>query len=55
MKPKHRKLIRHSFIAVVTGSSALALQACGDAEPTANGNNAASQNEQHGAASDSDS
>ena len=55
MKPQRRKLIRHSFIALVTGSTALALQACGDAERSANGNNAASHNEQHSAGSDSDS
>ena len=55
MKPKRRKLIRNSFIALVTGSSALALQACGDREQAAGGNNAASHNEQHSTGSDSDS
>jgi hypothetical protein len=54
MKPKPRKLIRRSFIAVVTGTSALALQACGsgDSEQGANGNNSSQQAEP---ASDSDS
>lgn len=54
MKPKPRKLIRRSFMAVVTGTSAFALQACGsgDNEPGANGNNSSEQAEP---ASDSDS
>jgi hypothetical protein len=53
MKPKRRRIIRHSFIAVVTGSSALALQACGDSEPAPAGNN--TQSEQKSGGSDSDS
>jgi hypothetical protein len=54
MKSKRRKLVRRSFMAVVTGTSALALQACGsgDSEPPSNGNNSAEQSEP---ASDSDS
>ena len=54
MKPKPRKLIRRSFMAVVTGTSAFALQACGsgDAEQNTGGNNSAQQAEP---ASDSDS
>jgi hypothetical protein len=54
MKPKRRRIIRHSFIAVVTGSSALALQACGDSEPAPAGGNT-TQSEQKSAGSDSDS
>lgn len=54
MRPKPRKLIRRSFMAVVTGTSAFALQACGsgDSEQGASGNNSARQAEP---ASDSDS
>lgn len=52
MKPKRRKLVRRSFMAVVTGTSALALQACGDNEHGAAGNNSTHQAEP---ASDSDS
>ncbi len=59
MKPNRRKLVRRSFIAVVTGASAFALQACGsgDAEPGAAGNNSAGQTEEpsNGSSSDSDS
>ena len=55
MKPNRRKLIRRSFMAVVTGTSAFALQACGDNESGAQGNNSASQKEQSGGPSDSDS
>ena len=53
MKQNRRKLIRRSFMAVVTGTSAFALQACGDNESGA-GNNSASQKEQS-SGSDSDS
>lgn len=43
MKPIRRKFVRRSFMAAVTGASALTLQACsGDAEPAA-GNNSAGQ------------
>ena len=54
MKPKPRKLIRRSFMAVVTGTSAFALQACGsgDSEQDQSGNNSTQQSEP---ASDSDS
>ena len=45
MKPNRRKLVRRSFMAAVTGVSALALQACGDDERTA-GNNSAGQTEE---------
>ena len=55
MKPKPRKLIRRSFMAVVTGTSALALQACGDSEQDAAGNNSARQIEESNGPSDSDS
>ena len=54
MKPNRRKLVRRSFMAVVTGTSALALQACGDNESGA-GNNSAQQKEQSSGPSDSDS
>jgi hypothetical protein len=54
MKQNRRKLVRRSFMAVVTGTSAFALQACGDNESGAGGNNSASQKEQP-AGSDSDS
>ena len=48
---KRRKLVRRSFMALVTGASAFALQACGDNESGAAGNNSAGQKEQ---SSDSD-
>lgn len=51
MKSNRRKLVRRSFMAVVTGASAFALQACGDNE--SQGNNGAAQNGQPAAASDS--
>jgi len=54
MKRNRRKLVRRSFMAIVTGTSALALQACGDNEQ-APGNNSARQTEESGGASDSDS
>ena len=55
MKPNRRKLVRRSFIAVVTGTSALVLQACGDSGQGEAGNNSARQAEQPSGASDSDS
>ena len=56
MKSRSRKLVRRSFMAVVTGTSAFALQACGDNESGAGANNSASQKEQSGGgATDSDS
>jgi hypothetical protein len=53
MKPNRRKLVRRSFMAVVTGTSAFALQACGngDSEQGTGGNNSTQQAEP---ASDSD-
>ncbi len=54
MKPNRHKLVRRSFMAVVTGTSALALQACGDSEQGAAGNNAARQSQESGEGSDSD-
>jgi len=58
MKPNRRKLVRRSFIALVTGASAFALQACGsDAEQETDGNNSAREAEKsgNGGSSDSDS
>ena len=55
MKPNRRKLVRRSFMAVVTGTSVLALQACGDSEQGAAGNNAARQTQESSGGSDSDS
>ncbi len=55
MTANRRKLVRRSFMAVVTGTSALALQACsGDAEQGSAGNNSAQQEKSEGeSASDS--
>jgi ketosteroid isomerase-like protein len=44
MKSNRRKLVRRSFMAVVTGTSALALQACSsDNEQDSAGNNSAQE------------
>ena len=43
MKSKPRKLVRGSFIAVVTGTSAFAQQAGGDGEKGASGKTSAHQ------------
>jgi len=55
MKPKPRTLVRRSFMALVTGTSALALQACGSDSGDPQGNNSARQTEESGGNSDSDS
>jgi hypothetical protein len=52
MKPSRRTRVRRSFLALVTGAGALALQACGDAEQTAGNNSSDTKSEQ---ATDSDS
>jgi hypothetical protein len=54
MKPNRRKLVRSSFMALVTGTSALALQACGSDSEQAEGNNSARQNETSSSPGDSD-
>lgn len=56
MKPNRRKLARSSFLAIVTGASALALQACGSGDQEAAGNNSARPAEEpSGGNTDSDS
>ncbi len=55
MKPRPRKLVRRSFMALVTGTSALALQACGSDSSEAEGNNSSRQAEETSENSDSDS
>ena len=54
MKSNRRKLVRRSFMAVVTGTSAFALQACsGDAEQGSAGNNSQQEKSESESASDS--
>ena len=55
MKPNRRKLIRRSFMAVVTGTSAFALQACGSDSGDPEGNDTNRQTEESSGSSDSDS
>ena len=43
MKPIRRKFVRRSFMAAVTGASALTLQACGSDAERAAGNNSAGE------------
>jgi len=53
MKSNRRKLVRRSFMAVVTGTSVLALQACsGDAEQGSAGNNSQQEKSESESASD---
>ena len=54
MKPNRRKIVRRSFMAIVTGTSALALQACGSDSGDPQGNNSAKQTEES-SGTDSDS
>ena len=54
MKPKNRKLVRRSFMALVTGTSAFALQACGSDSGDPQGNNTSRQTEES-SGTDSDS
>ena len=54
MKPSRRKFVRRSFMAAVTGASALTLQACsGDAERAAGTNSAGQASEPAGTDQDS--
>ena len=53
MKPIRRKFVRRSFMAAVTGASALTLQACSSDAERAAGNNSAGESAP--AATDQDS
>ncbi len=55
MKPNRPKLVRRSFLAVVTGTSAFALQACGSDNAQESGGNNSSQEKSESGSGGSDS